>query len=290
MGYDYKTAPGGVDQNALLWTDGNGPTVINASATDERVDVNSHGVVVGSGIDTVRGQTIQTAWKFDHGKLTVLRSTIGSYIIESINDNGQILAMPVPTVVPNDGYPFLPMSPVVIDGDTVRQLATAPGDGKRFTGSIDADGTVIGQADQSGRAFVWTADGKLRELKGGKDENVVSGIRDGWVIGASDEGDPSTPGEFAVTRWDLRTGAVTAFPSLRNPFDAQINSQGWFVGTSKDRPAVFWGGHVTVLPQPAGGKTGAGSVATTLSDDGRVIGGQTNRLNEDVAPVRWTCH
>jgi hypothetical protein len=54
VGYDYKTAPGGVDQNALLWTDGNGPTVINASATDERVDVNSHGVVVGSGIDTVR--------------------------------------------------------------------------------------------------------------------------------------------------------------------------------------------------------------------------------------------
>jgi uncharacterized membrane protein len=47
---------------------------------------------------------------------------------------------------------------------------------------------------------------------------------------------------------------------------------------------------VTVLPQPAGGKTGAGSVATTLSDDGRVIGGQTNRLNEDVVPVRWTCH
>ncbi|HZD97984.1 MAG TPA: hypothetical protein VE132_07455 [Micromonosporaceae bacterium] len=63
VGYDYTKAPGGVDQNALLWTDGEGPTVIHASATDERVAVNSHGVVVGSGIEIVHGQTVQTAWK-----------------------------------------------------------------------------------------------------------------------------------------------------------------------------------------------------------------------------------
>jgi uncharacterized membrane protein len=290
VGYDYKKVPGGVDQNALLWTDGKGPTVIHASATDERVGVNSNGVVVGSGIDTVHDQTIQTAWKYEHGKLTVLHSTIGSYIIESINDSGQILAMPVPTVVPNEGYPFLPMSPVILDGDTVRHLATAPGSGARFTGAIDADGTVVGQADQSGQAFVWTTDGKLRELKGDKDENLISGIRDGWVIGASSDGDPGGPGEFAVARWDLRTGAVTAFPTLRNPFGAKINSQGWFVGTSKDRSAVFWGDHVTVLPQPAGGTSGAGSVAATISDDGHIIGGYAIRANEAVVPVRWTCH
>ncbi|HZD97983.1 MAG TPA: hypothetical protein VE132_07450 [Micromonosporaceae bacterium] len=220
----------------------------------------------------------------------MLHSTIGSYTIESINDSGQILALPVPTVVPNEGYPFLPVSPVVLDGAAVRHLKTAPGNGALFTGAIDTDGTVVGQADQTGQALVWTTDGKLRELKGDKDENLISGIRDGWVIGASDEGDPSAAGEFAVARWDLRTGAVTAFPNLRNPFGAKINSQGWFVATSKDRPAVFWGDHVTVLPQPSGGRSGVGSAATTISDDGHVIGGYTNRPNQDVVPVRWTCH
>ena len=74
-----------------------------------------------------------------------------------------------------------------------------------------------------------------------------------------------------------------------HPAAAQDIKVGLIAGMSGPDPAVYWGGHIKRLPQPPGGKGEAGSNATSISDDGQVIGGQTNLGNKVVA-VEWRCH
>jgi hypothetical protein len=276
-GYQYADlGDGGVGQYAVLWTDGK-LTTLKESATDESVSVNSHGVVVGSGVDVEHGKTVQVAWEYANGKVTKLRSSLGSYKIADINDSGQILAVPVPTVI--DGPTparATPTVPVVIDGTAVRKLASIDGDGTMFEGSIDEDGTVVGMVAQSGRAYVWTPDGRVRELTGAATGTDVQSIHDGWVTGGSGNFSPDEPGLYTAEVWDLRSAAGSVVSNFSTGMNAAINSSGWIVGRSGNDPAVYWGGHVKALPQPPGGTGNAGSNGTSISDDGHVIGGQAD--------------
>jgi hypothetical protein len=289
-GYQYAdVGDGGLGQYGVLWTDGK-LTTLKESGTDESVSVNSHGVVVGSGVDVEHGKSVQVAWEYVNGKVTTLHSSLGSYKVADINDSGQILAVPVPTVI--DGptpAPATPAAPVVIDGRSVRKLASVDGDGQMFEGSIDEDGTVVGMVAQTGRAYVWSPDGRVRELTGAGTGMDVQSIHDGWVTGGSGNGNPDEPGLYTAERWDLRNAAGSVVSNFSTGMNAAINSSGWIVGMSGPKPAVYWGAHVTVLPQPPGGNGDAGSNATSISDDGHVIGGQTN-LGNKVVPVEWRCH
>lgn len=288
-GYQWAdVGDGGVGQYGVLWTEGK-LTTLKESATDESVSVNSHGVVVGSGIDLEHGKTVQVAWKYENGKVTTLHSSLGSYKVADINDSGQILAVPVPTDVPDAGSTPAPAAPVVIDGTSLHKLASVDGNGQMFEGSIDEDGTVVGIVAQSGRAYVWTPDGRVRELTGAGTGTDVQSIHDGWVTGGSGNGSPDEPGLYTAARWDLRRAAGSVVSNFSTGMNAAINSSGWIVGMSGKDPAVYWGGHVKVLPQPSGGQGDAGSNGTSISDDGHVIGGQTN-LGNKVVPVEWLCH
>jgi hypothetical protein len=70
---------------------------------------------------------------------------------------------------------------------------------------------------------------------------------------------------------------------------AALNGYGWFVGQDRNfRPVLVAGDRVLHLADPPGVTTKPGTIATTISDDGRVVGGQTSRSTSVVA-ARWTC-
>jgi hypothetical protein len=175
------------------------------------------------------------------------------------------------------------------DGST-RQLSGPGTDSVRFTGDIDDDGTVVGGSGGSGIATVWRPDGTSEQLHSGDQPTFAGPIRDGWVLG----GNVGTVVPFhtvglPLVRWDLRSGEL--IPSKLFAAGWDINRYGWIVGTSTEhRPAVEEDDQVIPLPLPPGTADGAGFLATTISDNGKTIGGQANLTNGDIVPVRWLCH
>ncbi|HEU0240050.1 MAG TPA: hypothetical protein VFR11_12360 [Micromonosporaceae bacterium] len=276
----------------ILWTDGT-PTLLDADASFGPPVVNSHGEVAGSGITTDGSQNEWIAWTYRDGTVTRLLHGDTSYMVAGINDNGDVLAIPMPRF--EDGTqdaPFVPLSPVVLNGDNVRHLDTVPyEDATLFQGGIGNDGTVVGGENQSGNAYVWDPQGHISQLTGPSAYSYASSTRNGFVLGGSGRDNPDLPGLFLAARWDLGTGKAKSFHDVTLAAGATITSSGWFAGKNDKGPVAVFGGTVRQLPRVPGAVDWTQfAFAVTMSDDGHIIGGQADRTADDIGAVEWTCH
>jgi hypothetical protein len=163
---------------------------------------------------------------------------------------------------------------------------------------IDDDGTIVGYievSDGNERPYVWFADGTHRELPvpsgaGGQSKSSrqlarAYGIRNGWVTGITG----MTPDSGAV-RWNLRTGEVKVFSEFLIRA-SMANAHGWQVGTDQQGRAILVSPAGTVvLPDLSRHEPGnLRNIATTVSDDGRTIGGQSDDSGDVIRAVVWRC-
>jgi probable HAF family extracellular repeat protein len=106
-------------------------------------------------------------------------------------------------------------------------------------------------------------------------------VRNGWVIGRIGA---------SPVRWNLRTGDVREVTGLVG-YASAVNRYGWQVGVDAQGRAVFRpdAGPV-VMPDLAVHKPGGlSNIPTTVSDDGKVIGGQSDDRSGVIHAVLWTC-
>jgi hypothetical protein len=279
---------------AVLWIDGK-TTVIDAPIEQGGGPVvNAAGVVAGSAGDVAAGGRIeQIAWTYRNGKVTRIKNGTRadgetSYHVLDINTGGDILAIEVPRYFDN-GQQKAQLDPVVLTaGGQVRRLDATPDMGDLFAGGIDDDGTVAGGKLQSGESYVWRPDGTREPLAGDRSRTSVRGIRNGWILGGSGDTRAHLPGVYPVVRWDLRTRTLTGYPAITIGWTWGINDVGWVAGGNDTGPVAQFGDRALELPAVPGTQGRSGAHATTISDDGRVVGGQADHP-DGVVPVRWLC-
>jgi uncharacterized membrane protein len=285
---------------ALRW-DGGRLTVLSPPAKDvDSLVVNAAGVVAGSGGTA--------AWVYEDGAYRRLQEVPsgpdGGIQVTGINARGEVVGNQGITGKLKEGatvrFPWrIPVRWPAGEGSP-RALPLPDGDLDVAAQGIADDGTVVGQltrrdevpARSADRAVSWTADGDLRELsppRGAGSSTGAHAVTGDWVVGWSEAADTQ-----AITRWNLRTGAVATVDDLA--YVGGVNRHGWLAGFLRaadgyETPAFAADGKVVRLPSVAGalpGKEGPG--AFTLSDDGRVLGGiLVTGADERPLAVRWTC-
>ncbi|MEN3303846.1 MAG: hypothetical protein V7603_48 [Micromonosporaceae bacterium] len=287
--YPDHSSGGSMGLHVVIW-DRLRPTVVAVPGDDQSLqDVNSHGVAVGSGW----GQSGTVAYYYRDGKVAKLPGGDGADA-KAINDAG--------SVVGERGQ-----KPVVwrsVDQAPV-DLALPSGAASGAAVDIDEDGTVIGAvgADLTNqRPYVWSRDGSGHYLvipsgvppvpaksgatkAGAVNTSVpsanVRNIRNGWVTGRVN----ATP-----VRWNLRTGDIRQFPEFGGFADG-INRYGWQIGLdTQSRARLVADAAPVVLPELAKHRAGSlSNIPTTISDDGKLIGGQSDDGNDVIHAVMWTC-
>lgn len=278
-------------RSALLWDRG-ALTVLAPPTTDlDGLVVNAHGVVAGSGTVEQAGKVRKVAWVYRDGTYTVLPQPGGltEFIsVAGINEGGDILGSDNTLdfdSTTGDYYPQqLPLVWPAAAPGTFRQLAAPTGPGMVRADDIDDDGTVVGarvsMPPDSGRnALVWRPDGTVREPAA----DSLTAVRDGWAVGFHND---------EAVLWHLGDGTEKR---LSLPFAVDVNAHGWVAGQVRqgkvEIPAIaFRAGKVMELALPQGAVPGTESVlATTISDDGRVIGGAVAADTENRIAARWSC-
>jgi hypothetical protein len=273
----------------LLWDNGRLTVLDPPSAESDSVVVNSSGVVAGSGY--------QVAWVYRNGRFTRLPGPAVDVV--DINEHGDILGTDRTREV-NGGASKRPTEstqeqPVIWPSDAPGTVRTLAGPDGADAAAIDDDGTVVGTriADAwDSRGLVWSPDGSLRELPvpaGFGPASAAHAVRDGWVLGWYQQaGQNST----VPARWSLRTGEIRPLDAL--PYTTAVNRHGWVAGFVRDgagfeTPAILVDGRVVTMPaDPQAVPSKEGPVAATISDDGRVVGGNL-MTGEAGFAVRWTC-
>ena len=124
---------------------------------------------------------------------------------------------------------------------------------------------------------------------------TVFSIRNGWATGVATnglgrKGSPTKDARTEAVRWNVRTGEVRVFGGLQMGAGT-TNAQGWQVGTDNQGRAVLVAGAATVvLPDLTSHQPGGlSNIATTLSDDGRTVGGQSDDATGTIQAVVWRC-
>jgi hypothetical protein len=290
----------------LLWTDGV-LTELDRRGTDAEVDgivVNASGVVVWTSA-TIAGESgrDERTWRRQDGRITEVTAAKGA-VVRAITPAGVVYAVDVAPGTPDGPFASLPsrLLTIPVDGPpSVRQFAGPGG-----LGHVDVDGTVlIVVPKESDGSLTWTSslwlpDGSTRPVpavQGASSNTLVNDLNNGWVVGhgftgpipMGDKGSttrPERPG-MIYARWNMTVGTQQTFPDLK---DVQgVNRYGWFGGQNRaGRPVLVLGRRTLVLPTPRNAQFDAGTFATTVSDDGRVVGGQVS-LPDTVAAVRWRC-
>ncbi|GAA5191178.1 hypothetical protein GCM10023322_47960 [Rugosimonospora acidiphila] len=280
---------GRLPAHPILWDRGV-PRLI-AGASGSAVAVNSHGVVVGENTGTNTSLPIPlsgSAWIFQNGKVSALAPPAGytSAFVSGLNDGGDVV-----------GYVSGKNSPLTVPvvwkaGGPARVLAV-PGslDSVLLRGIAD-DGTIVGDVSRVGGNVVYTWDerGNARMLPapagypGGDASTAINGS---WVAGYARK-EPA--GDQTAVRWNLLTGAVTAYPGMA--VFAQINAKGVAVAQvvgpdGKGHEAdLADGGRVISLPAATKGT----AVAMSVNDDNSAVAGYFYVHGTEVGtPVVWSC-
>ncbi|MFG3709163.1 hypothetical protein ACGF7U_31155 [Micromonospora sp. NPDC047670] len=301
VGRSYPKAGG---YQAVIWHDGQARKVMLPGGDEELLeDVNSTGTAVG--------------WSYAGG------SEADTGPVPYVYRDGRVSELP--GVRRGSAYAINDAGAIVGDDDSGRAALVWPsataqpirlplpaGASEVTAGDIDEDGTVVGNVS-GGQAYVWFPDGTHRELPTPRIDGVqnpgsrVFAIRNGWatgVAGALDragtrpKADPSgaagrgtdRENPVRVVRWNVRTGEVRVFGELQVQAGT-VNAQGWLLGTDKQGRAVLVTDAATVvLPGlTAGRPDGLSTIATTVSDDGRTIGGQSDDASGTIQAVVWRC-
>lgn len=283
-----RSYPKGGGYQAVIWHDGKATKVMMPGDEEELLkDVNSTGTAVGwsyQGTDPV-------PYVYRDGQVSQLPGVSRGSAL-AINDAGAIVgddSAGAPLV-----WPSATAQPI--------RLPLPAGASAAAANDIDEDGTVVGTIDRK-LPYVWFADGTHRALplptlegKPAVSARVFS-IRNGWATGlASTSTDPEKgmdPGKNAMAgpiRWNVRTGEVRVFGELAGRAST-ANAQGWLIGTDKQgRAALATGTAVVPLAGLSGHQPGGLSdIPTTLSDDGRVISGQSDDASGTIQAVVWRC-
>jgi hypothetical protein len=269
-----------------LWVDGE---LRRLDVPGEAADVNASGVVVGSG---------RTGpWILRDGHVATLpggaegwevRDEGFTHYAYAINSTGAVAG------TRQLGTSSLPMSRPVVwrspDADAI-DLPIPAGVFSSEAFDIDDDGTVVGVIDmgtpngQASRAHVWFPDGTGRDLLtppgSGLINPVAWKIRNGWVAGAAHipAVGSEKPPMLVGMRWNLRTGEAHALPPVAG---GGVNRHGWIVGRGEHGMLVTDAGTVQLPDLVA--PDARGTSAKGLSDDGRMIVGESNSK-----PVLWRC-
>lgn len=276
-----RTYPQGGGYQAVIWHDGQVTRVMLPGDLEEQLqDVNSAGTAVGWSYDgggpvpyVYRGGQVSRLPGVGHGSALAINE---AGAIAGDDSAGAALLWPSATA------------------DPIR-LPLPAGASAATANDIDEDGTVVGTIDRK-RPYVWFADGTHRELPmptlNGKPAvgARVFGIRNGWATGVADI-DAWQRGKVAgPIRWNVRTGEVRVVDELGGRASA-VNALGWLIGSDKQgRAALATGTAVVVLPGLLGLRPGLVDVPTTVSDDGRVVSGQSDDANGKIQAVVWRCH
>jgi hypothetical protein len=281
-------ASGGMGLHVVIW-DRRTPRIVALPGDDQSLsDVNSRGVAIGTG--WAQGGT--TSYFYRDGKVAKLPGGDGADV-RAINDAGAIVGtrnqQPVIWRSGDQSPVVLPLPSGATGGAAV---------------DIDEDGTVIGVVGndlKNQRPYMWSPGG------GGHDLAIPSGvpapttksrknpsgakaagptasvfhIRLGWVSGRVND---------TAVQWNLRTGETRTFPEFGAAAD-NINRYGWQIGINTDGRAQFRSeaGPLALpelAPHPPGGLS---NIPTTLSDDGKTIGGQSDDRDSVIHAVVWTC-
>ncbi|AVT39926.1 hypothetical protein C6W10_29670 [Plantactinospora sp. BB1] len=306
VGRSYPKAGG---YQAVIWHDGRADKVLLPGDLEESLqDVNSTGTAVGwSFAGDGEADTGPVPYVYHDGKVSKLPG-VRRGSAYAINNAGAIVGDD------SDDAALVWQSATA----EPRRLPLPTGASKATARDIDEDGTVVGTMSMGGTTapsaagiaavvpYVWFPDGTHRPLPmptlDGKPAATatVRSVRGGWAIGVASvetaatglqgAGDPGEAGVARAVRWNLRTGEVRVFAELR--FGAETtNAHGWQVGTNRQGRAVLRTDTATVvLPdladQPPGG---LGTIANTLSDDGRTIAGQSDDAQGRIQAVVWRC-
>jgi uncharacterized membrane protein len=286
-----RSYPKGGGYQAVLWHDGKGRNVALPGNLQELLtDVNSTGTAVGWSYAGEGDDTAQVPYVYRDGEVSKLPG-VPRGSAEAINDAGAIAG--------NDDR----FGPVVWPSATAKpvRLPVPAGTSDAKATDIDEDGTTVGTLDNE-IPYVWFPDGAHRALpmpnldgKPAADARVFS-IRNGWASGVADDGLARKGGvkaaaaQMETVRWNVRTGAISVADALTGV--STVNAQGWLVGTDKPGHAVLVAGTTpVVLPELVSRRPdGVSTIATTVSDDGRTIAGQSDDATDTIQAVVWRCH
>ncbi|WP_433717886.1 hypothetical protein ACQP2Y_27340 [Actinoplanes sp. CA-051413] len=294
VGRSYPKAGG---YQAVIWHDGQARKVMLPGDLEESLrDVNSAGTAVG--------------WSY-----------AGSGPVPYVYRDGKVAKLP--GVRRGSALAINEAGAIVGDNDTGNaallwrsatakpiRLPVPAGTSRAQATDIDEDGTAVGTLDDE-RPYVWFPDGTHRELPmpavGGKPAVTARAfsIRNGWATGVATDGtgrdgsnpspgaegsDKKAPARVTAVRWNVRTGEVRLIDGLEIGANT-ANAHGWQVGTDKQGRAVLVAdGRTVVLPDLATHEPGGlANIATTLSDDGRTIGGQSDDASGTIQAVVWRC-
>jgi uncharacterized membrane protein len=293
-----RSYPKGGGYQAVLWHDGAGRNVLLPGDKEELLtDVNSTGTAVGwSYSGTSDADTGPVPYVYRNGNVSKLPG-VRHGSAYAINEAGAIIGTDEDhhaAVV----WPSATAKPILLPVPAGTKEATAR--------DIDEDGTTVGNLDNT-LPYVWFPDGTHRQLPlpdvDGKPAATaqVFSVRNGWATGVATNGtgrsgakDPASgkaSGSGAVpVRWNLRTGQVSVSGVLRGPASA-VNAQGWQIGTDQQGHAVLDAGTTPVLlPDLATHEpNGLSTIASTLSDDGRTIAGQSDDATGTIQAIVWHC-
>ncbi len=170
------------------------------------------------------------------------------------------------------------------------RLPVPAGTSSATASDVDEDGTTVGTLDDEA-PYVWFPDGTHRrpplpKVAGGPVPAARAfTVHNGWATGVGD-----LERATVALRWNVRTGEVRVFDQFAIRAGT-ANAHGWQVGTdSQGRGLLVANGRTVVLPDLAfhepGGLT---NIASTLSDDGRIIAGQADDRKGDIQAVVWRC-
>lgn len=288
---------GGRPAQVAIWDNGKITTSTIPGDDAELVDITSEGVAVG---ESYVSGTVPTAWIYANGHLTKLPGPAGSSPV-AINDQGLIGG----TQESTDSFGY----PIVWHSATSNPVRLPLPPGSTLGGSVadvDSDGTIVGSVierpgpelphDVLSRGVVWRPDGSVdllplpTDLVDGVNGFEIHSIRNG-VITAAATVSTATGKTLTPVTYDLSTGKFTRLPGA-NLWIGTGNAEGGIAGDADENPAVYTPATgVVALPTLLKTRTTPfmGGLAKTISDNGRIIGGQDMDENNVITAVMWTC-
>ncbi|MER6594949.1 hypothetical protein ABT214_24495, partial [Micromonospora purpureochromogenes] len=288
-----RSYPKAATYQAVIWHDGNVQKVMLPGHEELLKDVNSAGTAVGySYTGGSEEDTGRVPYVYHDGEVSMLQG-VRRGSAYAINDAGAI-AGDDDTGHAALVWPSATTKPIRLPVPAGTSMATAR--------DIDEDGTTVGTIDDA-RPYVWFPDGTHRELPMPHIDGVQTtgarafSIRNGWVTGTAGQLDGGAKATRAkrmtnvrLVRWNVRTGEVRVFGGMQG-LPNEVNAHGWQVGTDQQGRAVLvTDAEPVVLPALAGGQpTAVSNIATTLSDDGRTVAGQSDDATDTIQAVVWRC-
>lgn len=280
-GRDGSNLISGIRVEQVIWDHGE-LTVLDLPGWDGMlIDINSHGVAIGTSFPA-SDSLVQTGWVYADGELGELAGGVP----RAINERGAVAGSREP--VEFHYRPVVWRSP-----DADPEELSIPGSSWSVEAvGVDVDGTVVGAGHDRDQvtgppasAFVWWPDGTRQDLPvpPGTDGFMPTHIRDGVVTGRADYRQSQDLARFPVVQYDLATGEFTELSGDGMLHAFEWTATGWLAGTSlaSETGLGLWHHSTGVLPLPVRlpgvedlPEEDLTSSIASVSDDGRVLGGQ----------------